>query len=165
VEKNMALFYFSTSPYLKYFFNEKFYKNKHYVWCSEVFNSHDSAKISAAGHIPASSNPYDIYNELKNAVIKPDRHSSKIKELKTSMTAVALEKLKAGEISDKEKDEIIYSIGNADMEYWNPVLYIIPIDRISSRAITVPVEKRASIAGPEYIIPDLLPSEFEIIQF
>jgi hypothetical protein len=149
---------------LKVHLNEKFYKDIHYIWCSEVFDSRHEHKLSSWSHLPPSSNPLDIYNDLKDAVQRGDLHSPKIGQLKLSMSGVATTKYNIHEISGDQKDEILFSVEKCDPSYWSPVLYIIPYDKVQTRLKLVPVEKRASLTT-EYIVEDLRKGEFEIIQF
>jgi hypothetical protein len=52
----------------------------------------------------------------------------------------------------------------ASFSEWRPILYVIPYQGVASRVQLVPRDKRAS-SEPEYIISDLRPDEFDIVEF
>ena len=158
----MIKIYYSTSVFLKYYIQKEYFKDKHYVWCSEIFDNSKSTPNTPQSLIGPTSNPSTIYNELKNAVSKNDTHYHKIIEQKASLKMLSIEKHKNGEINSTHMDEIIYMVDNCDFSYWRPVIYLIPNTIDKKRIQTVPIDKRASF-GPEYIISDLISNEFDIL--
>lgn len=110
-----------------------------------------------------TSNPADIYRDLKRAVERRDRHNYKINEQKVSLKTLALRWEINEQINSEQKEEIIYLIDNADFTDWRPLLYVIPRIFVESRLTLVPANKRASF-GLEYIVPDLKRSEFDIVE-
>jgi hypothetical protein len=155
---------YSTNTYLKFFIQEKFLSDTHYVWCSECF---DSKKLSAylpAARVAPSSNPADIFRELRRDIDGRDRHSYKINSQKATLQKLALDWQAAGQITDPQRDEIIYITQHATFEDWRPLVYVIPTAPVSGRLQLVPIDKRAGF-GDEYIIPDLRRSEFDILEF
>jgi hypothetical protein len=113
--------------------------------------------------VPPSSNPSDIHRDLKEAIQKRDTHNAKIIAQKASLIKIAAEKHLKNEISDVQRDEIIFMLNNCDYDFWRPVIYIIPNIIEPERVQTVPMSRRASF-GPEYIISDLTPNDFDIIE-
>lgn len=63
---------YSVNCYFKFYVQEKYRENRHYVWVSESFDS---------GSAP-TSNPKKIYDSLKLAVETEDEHDYKISEQK-----------------------------------------------------------------------------------
>lgn len=115
--------------------------------------------------MPRSSNPADIYRDLKTDIKDRDSHSAKINEQKVRLESLALDWYTSGEIDKEQRDDILYMVKNASFEDWHPLLYIIPYEGVKDRLITVPPKNRANPMEPEYIIEDLKRSEFDIIEF
>ena len=155
---------YSTNVYLKLIIQEKYYNDKHYVWCSEFFDNNSAAKHSSGALISPSSNPASIYRELKRDIIGKDKHSAKITAQKASFTLRAIQSFDAALISEEDKDEIIFMVEDAPFELWKPLLYVIPSDNVNDRLNLVPIEKRAGF-GNEYIVTDLKRTEFDILEF
>lgn len=158
-------FLYSTNVFLKLVIQERFRNDVHYVWCSESFNPSKLNPYSIKSMIAPSSSPCDIYNEIKNALTRNDRHSDKINNQKLSFKNLADNWEAGGEITKEQRDEIYYMTENATSNDWRPLIYIIPraIFDGSSRLKTVAPAKRASF-GVEYIIEDLSRTEFDLIE-
>jgi hypothetical protein len=150
--------------FLKYFIHQRHRNDTHYVWCSEIFDSRTAGAYNPVALVPPTSNPADIYRDLKTAVERSDLHNPKIIEQKASLIARATEWHLNGEIGTDVRDEIIFHAQRGDFKYWRPLLYIIPCTpALTPRMQSVPAHLRAGL-GPEYIIPDLLGSEFHLIE-
>lgn len=158
------LLLYSTNVFLKYYICNQYYNNIHYVWCSEAFDPSKSAQYTSDWMIPPTSNPYKIYDDLKGAVDKRDKHNPKITAQRGSIAARAIQKHQAGDITDDQKDEIIYMVKDPDFFHWRPLVYIIPRPTVKPRLKVVPMQQRASF-GKEYIIKDLHTDEFDVIEF
>ena len=155
---------YSSNVFLKLLIQERFFNDVHYVWCSEYFDSEKEYAYSTGALVGASSNPADIYRQLKRDVDSRDQHSLKIQEQRASFNARAIEKVEDGGITQQDKEDIIYMTENADILWWRPLIYVIPVtDSVRERVQKVPLEKCASL-GPEYIIADLKRSEFDVIE-
>lgn len=154
---------YSTNVLLKLLIQERFRGDIHYVWCSESFDSQSLPRYSHRSQVAPSSNPADIYRELKGAVQRKDQHCYKINEQKLSLKTLAVEWENAGEITSEDKEEIIYRVDNASFDDWRPLIYVIPRAMVEPRLKVVPANKRASF-GPEFIIADLHRYEFDIIE-
>jgi hypothetical protein len=154
---------YSTNVLLKLLIHERFRGDKHYVWCSESFDSKSLPRYSLSSQVAPSSNPFDIYQELKSAVQRKDQHCYKINEQKLSLKNLAIMWEGKGEISADDKEEIIYMVDAASFDDWRPLIYLIPRTSVETRLQTVQANKRASF-GIEYIITDLMRSEFDIIE-
>lgn len=154
---------YSTNVYLKLHIQQCFRGDIHYVWCSEFFDSKTLGRYSPGSLIPPSSNPADIYRQLKSDIERGDQHSSKIAEQKASLTKLAIAWERNGEISPLQRAEIVYMVKNASFNDWRPLVYIIPRQPVDPRVKLVPANKRAGL-GMEYIIEDLKRSEFDLIE-
>lgn len=156
---------YSTNVYLKYYIHKHFYDDIHYVWCSELFDATKAGAYTASSHNPPTSNPADIYRDLKQAVARGDRHNDKIKKQILTLKGRASKSRKDGRITDDQKKKIHYLISNCEFEMWRPLIYIIPYQLVAGKKlIEVPIQKRANPAGMEYIIEDLQGSEFDVIE-
>jgi hypothetical protein len=156
---------YSTNPALKLLIQREYRGDLHYVWCSEFFDSRAAPSFSLATLIGRSSNPADIYKELTQDVSPAfDRHSAKITQIKGSLTALASEWFRDGAISEMARDEIIYLLNHAGPHEWRPLLYVIPRTAVASRMKEVPPAQRSGF-GREWIVEDLAPGEFDVIEF
>lgn len=153
---------YSTNVALKFLIHEKFRKDVHYAWCSEDFDATAYPSYSVKSHLAPTSNPIDIFRELREAVERSDRHCFKINEQKVSFKNLALDWESANEISEDERAEIIHWIDVAPFNDWRPLIYVIPRSLVEARMELVAPEKRSSF-GNEYIVPDLRREEFSVI--
>ena len=142
---------------------QKYRNDIHWVWCSEVFDSKSQGLYTLGAQVPRSSNPADIYRDLKKDIESRDSHSAKINEQKTVLSSLAVQWYSRGEINEEQRDDILFMVKNVSFEDWRPLLYIIPRERLEDRLKIVPPEKRAGM-GLEYIIEDLNRREFDIIE-
>lgn len=154
---------YSTNVFLKQFLQERYRNDLHYVWCSEYFDSRKLGSYASGALVPPSSNPADIYRELKRDVEGRDLHSSKITAQKASFISLAITWEQNGEISSDERDEITYIVNTAGFEMWRPLLYVIPRAPVESRLQLVPISQRAGF-GSEHILADLERSEFDMVE-
>jgi hypothetical protein len=154
---------YSTNVYLKLLIQEKYFNDKHYIWCSEYFDSNTAPKYSIGTLIAPSSNPASIYKELQRDVMGKDKHSAKINAQKASFVARAIESFDRGDITEDEKEEIIYMVNDAPFEYWRPLLYVASTELIKHKLTLVPINQRAGF-GNEYIAKDLTRYEFDIVE-
>jgi hypothetical protein len=121
------------------------------------------SRYSFGSLIPASSNPRDIYHELRRAVETPDKHNSRIVGTRAFYVQHAAALHAEGKLSEAERDELIYFVTSADIKLWTPLLYLVERAAVAGRLEIVPPSKRAG-HGLEYIIKDLRRTEFEIVE-
>jgi hypothetical protein len=143
---------------------ERYRGDLHYVWCGDCFDGKRSSAYSSSALVPPSSNPADIYRELRRDVDGRDTHSAKIAAQKASFMSLAIKWFAAGEITANDRDDIVYMVNHAPFDLWRPLLYVIPRAIVQPRIQLVPVSQRAGF-GNEYIIPDLSRSEFDLVEF
>lgn len=156
---------YSTNPALKLLIQREYRADMHYVWCSEYFDSRSAPSFSLAALVGRSSNPADVYKELRKDTSPAfDRHSAKIAQIKASLTALASEWHRSGAITENSRDEILYLLNNAGPHEWRPLLYVIPRALVASRMKEVPPDRRSGF-GREWIVEDLAPGEFDVIEF
>lgn len=154
---------YSTNAFLKYLIYDNFRSGVHYVWCSDTFDSAKVSPFSLGSLVPPSANPADIFRELARDAKLGDLHSHKISEQKLGFSRLAVDWATNGEITNEQRDEILEMVKIAPFNHWRPLIYIIPRGKIApGRLKLVPVAKRAGF-GNEYVIADLMTSEFEII--
>ena len=60
---NHKRIYYSCCTSLSYFICERYYGKHHYVWCTPYFDA--SSRMSQNNWVPTTSNPRDIYWNLK----------------------------------------------------------------------------------------------------
>jgi len=154
---------YSTNVFLKFLIQQRFRKDVHYVWCSEYFDSTTQPAYSGSSIVAPSSNPADIYRQVRRDIQEKDRHSYKINEQKASLTKLAINWELAGEITKDDKDEIVFMANNGSFDDWRPLIYVIPRGPVEGKLKLVPIDRRASF-GIEYIIDNLERSEFDVIE-
>lgn len=160
---NKSLFLYSTNTKLANFLSKEYYGGKHYVWCSPVFDPSIFSPLDSYHKIPPSSSPLDIYRTFKKDVLGNDLHSAKIEANKSGLRKGAGFALEAGIIDDNELSIILHLIDCADLDFFNPILYIIPLSLVQKKLEEVPVDERANPFGQEYRITELIEGEFEVI--
>lgn len=159
----MSCVLYSANPRIKLLIQERFRNDLHYVWCAEQFDSSKASAYSSAALTAPSSDPKKIYDGLYDDCARSDRHSAKIKDMRSSLTALAAEWSSTGECSTEQAQEIVFLVNQESYELWKPLLYVIPRQAVEAKLQLVPVDRRAS-AGLEYIIPNLARHEFDIME-
>ncbi|WP_080055308.1 hypothetical protein [Spirosoma aerolatum] len=154
---------YSVNCYIKYYIQKVYYNDIHFVWCSDQYDSRKEPAHSPSSLVPPTSNPAEIYNDLKEAVRRGDRHNYKILEQRTNLKNYAAKSASNGTITDDQRDEIIYLADSDLNDIWRPLVYVIPKAAVLSRIELVPLAQRAGM-GPEYRIKDLKGTEFTIIE-
>lgn len=152
---------YSTNTWLSYRICEKYYFDKHYVWCTPFFDGDSSSKHLFS--LPPSSTPKDIGQRLKNEILMGDRHSPKIESNKNGLIKGAEINYANGNISDSELNEIKAIVDQARLQDFRPLLYVIPTANVLSQLKNVDVALRAHPLSEEYIIEQLERKYFDII--
>lgn len=159
----LPLLLWSTNTALKFKIQERFRDGKHHVWCSQTFDGKAVGKYAIGRDQAISSDPLAIYKDLRDAVDSSDSHNAKIASQIKVLTALAVQWAADGQISDRNRDEIIAIVSKAVITDWKPLIFVIPYATVASRVKEVPRAKRAS-HEPEFIVEDLASTEFEIIE-
>jgi hypothetical protein len=160
-----GLLLFSVNPRIRLIAQEWFFGDVHHVWCSENYDSNVLSPYTFASLQGASSNPKDIYNDLRKAVETGDTHNARIVRVRAWYIQKASEEFQHGHFTAEQRDELISLFERAETRLYSPLLYVIPRLPIQDRGRLklVPPQKRAS-HGPEYIVEDLRRDEFEIME-
>lgn len=148
---------------MKYQIQQRFFGDRHYVWCSPTFEAAALGRYSLGAYQPPSSDPCSIYRQLRDAVSKSDGHEPKIVSQTATLKALAIDQAAAGKITDGNRDEILALLSHAQIVDWRPLIYVVPYHLVEPRVELVPREQRASHV-PEYVVRDLGRHEFEIIE-
>lgn len=146
---------YSINAWLAYKIAETYYEDKHYVWCSPLFN--------AKGVNPPSSDPCQIYNNLFNDVIGKDKHSSKITAVKSGIINGANEKHKQGIINVDQLKEIVEIVNIAEIQEFRPLIFVIPFYKVEPVVKPVPIKFKAYHFSKEFLIEELEKDHFDII--
>ena len=156
---------YSTNAWVKFHIQCAYRKQRHFVWCSEAFDSSKLGAYVTSARVPSSSDPATIYKELHAAVTTEDEHCAWITKQRNSLAKLAKRWNDAGEITDGEKTEILYLLKKATFKQWRPLIYVIPRAAVEAKLELVPRHKRAG-NGNEYWLkePDLGTSDFDVIE-
>jgi hypothetical protein len=165
VIKKDTLVYYSTNSALSNYIAREFYRDRHFVWCSPVFDPRALERYHPDSHIPPSSSPVDIYRELQRDVDRRDGHSGKIDTIKAGLEKGAAINVSKGKIDKEDYLRIQAIINKAERIQFKPLLYVIPYHAVENKIRKVSVEVAANPLGKEYQIDDLAAEEFHIIEF
>jgi len=160
----MPLVLYSTNAYVAYMINQTYYKNLHYVWCSEVFDARRQYAYGPHASIPPSSSPWEIYKTMREDVRRGDLHSPSLKQLRGAIADGATLKREAGEISQTQCDDIGEILGRALLADFRPLLYIIPYQSVEALIKAVPIQERAHPLSLELKIHALPRELFDVIE-
>jgi hypothetical protein len=153
---------YSTNTWLAYNIARQFYRDKHYVWCSPVFD-HQCRPFTQATPPPTSC-PADIYFKLLAEVKRRDKHSAKIAENRLGIIKGAAVQRDNGIISDDDVAQISAIVDEAGIGDFYPLLYVIPFDPVAAMVTEVPVAQRAHPLSEEFVIADLPGDLFDVIR-
>lgn len=154
------LLLYSTQSYLSFHINQRFYREEHFVWCAPVYEP-----PGGLGYIvPPTSCPRDIAKDLLNAVILSDRHNKKIEALRTGIRRGASIKCAADVISAEQEATINAMVDQAELKWFRPLLYVIPLAACEPLVKDVPVQDRANPLSDEFTIERLHRSMFDVIR-
>lgn len=157
---------YSANPWIAHDIAVKYLGGRHFAWVCEYFDSNTAPAGSAGGAIAPSSNPKAIYERLAKDVELEDTHSDMIQRYKKTLKRLSAQWLADNVIAADQRAEIVAVVGSKSWKIWRPVLYTIPKALIvpTDRITYVPHRNRAAY-GPEMQIVDLMPHEFDIIEF
>lgn len=154
---------YSVNPKIKLQIQQHFFEDVHYVWCAAHWDGTAQAKYSTAATIGMTSNPQDLYIEWRKHVARADSHFQKPRDIRDFYVTHGLKCVGEKTMSQETYDELVYFLDNTTSDDWAPLLYLIPWSVVESRVQNVQPAKRSSRAM-EYIIADLAPDEFDIVE-
>jgi hypothetical protein len=163
VSANGPLLLWSTVTDLKYRMQQRFGGDRHYVWCSPCFDSKTLPKYGLSRRRAASADPAAIYRNYLEAIHSNDDDDAKILSQKTLLLGLAGDWLNQGLINEEQRADMAAIVGRATFTDWTPLIFVMPYAPLKARVEDVPRDRRAS-HEPEYIIADLRPGEFDIIE-
>lgn len=144
----------STITKMAYVIGQRFYREKHFVWCAPL-HSRDV-------HLPPnppSSDPLVIYSTLLKDVKSNDKHSSKIAENKIALLRGAEIKEREGVITQRQMSLIAAMIEYAEISAFSPLLIVTPYKLVKKMIVMPEISDIASAISQEYRI-EALPSRF-----
>ena len=156
------LLLYSTNSSIAYMITKDYYNDRHYVWCSTIFNFEDTPRYVP---YPPSSCPEKIYIEYMKAIRNTDRHCSKIMENKNGIIKGAEAKKTSGVITDNQYNEILDIVDQSELQLYKPLLYVIPCHLVSNMVESVSINTRANPLFAEYLIRELPRDYFDILTF
>jgi hypothetical protein len=151
---------YSTNTWLAYNIAERFYGAEHYVWCTPYFSPRSAPPFAS---VPPTSCPLAIYRSLSNEVRAGDRHSAKIRDNQVGIATGVRAKRAEGAIDERQEDEILRIVENAQVQDFRPLLYVIPHGLVSDLLSPVPVAERAHPLSTEFLIGRLPRRCFDVI--
>lgn len=158
------LLLYSTNSYLAYSINEQYYGGLHYAWCSPYF--HKDAVLPLQAQMVPSSTPAAIYLEFTQGIKAGDLHCQKVKLNRDGLKTGAKASLKSHRISPAQFKDIIWTIENAQLADFRPVVYVIPFNKEVMKLIhTLHVSAKAHPFSPEYLIKELPRKLFDVIEW
>jgi len=156
------LVFYSTNTLLAYNISQKYYNQKHFVWCTPYFDSWTGTEDYT---VPESSSPKQIFKDLFKAVYSMDKHSPSIRSNRLGLRRGVAAKRESGAINEQQAKEILSVIKQADSAFFRPFLYVIPYSLIKDRIIEVPPTGRANPLSVEYNILELPRDCFDRIDY
>jgi hypothetical protein len=153
VAASAPLVLYSAPTLLAYRINQRYYSERHWVWCSPYRGAGSTAGVDAT--VPPSSSPLAIYRALHEDVIHNDHHSAKIEANRQGLIRGANVKLAAGAIDSHVAGEIAEVTRLAAVADFRPVLYVIPYAPVADWVREVPVAQRAHPLSDEFQIESL----------
>jgi hypothetical protein len=155
------LVYYSTNTKLAYRINEKFYKGLHFVYCTPFFDKDTDSFIPS----PPSSSPKIIYeNFYKETQVYDVGGRNQINANKIGLKYGVKKRLESNIITKQEATNIINIIESSEIIDFEPLLYVIPHEKVKDKIVSVDLPKRGNPFFEEYIIDDLTTNEFNCIE-
>jgi hypothetical protein len=154
---------YSAQTWLSFAIASKYFGDVHYAWCTPYFNGTPAYTLAPGGN-PPSSAPGQIAKALRNDVDGGDLHSAKIDENRAGLRRGAQAKLQSGVITEAVFRDIGTIIDAAPLDYFRPLVYVIPISGVRELLEDVPVEDKANLLSEEYRISELPRAAFDIIE-
>jgi hypothetical protein len=156
------LVYYSTNTLLAYNISQKYYRQKHFVWCTPHFEPWTGADEYT---VPDSSSPKQIFKDLYKAVCSMDKHNLNIRSNRLGLRRGVAAKRETGMINDEQAKEILAEIKQAESGFFRPFLYVIPYLLVKDMIIELPPRERANPLSVEYKILELPRDCFDRIEY
>jgi len=159
-------FLYSTNPLIKFKIQRDYFGHVHIVWCADCFDARYQ-HLHAGELVPQTSNPAEIYADVKGATTgnRVDFHNKNIRDWRLSMKDQATKAAAAGGIGPIAEKDIILLLDIAPISEWRPLLYVINRAAVAAKLQEVPPAERANPLAKEYRIANLLPNEFDVLEY
>lgn len=154
--------YYSCCTWLCYEICQHFYGALHYVWCTPYFDP--PSRLNQPNHVPPTSNPREIYWNLRKEVEAGDQHSLKVGRNRDGILSGAKAKFEQGAIDAAQYKQISDMVLSAHLIEFRPMILVIPGEPVISMLRQVPWNDRASRWSEEYIIDRLPRQLFDAIE-
>jgi len=123
---------YSTNTWLAFNIAERYYRGRHYIWCTPFFNGRSDK--GEAGFVPPTSCPWEIYRFLYLEWRAGDRHSAKIGQNREGILRGAQANRNAAVISEAQESEIASIAQGAEIRDFEPMVYVMAYGRVSDFA-------------------------------
>ncbi len=158
-----------TDPLLLYSTNTRlandicriYYHDLHYVHVSADIGS--PALTAVMRLSPPSSSPHHRYRQLREEVQGNDLHGALIQKNRSGVLYGAEQKLSQGKITKQQRDEIVEIVRFAPINFYSPLLYVMPYSGVKHLLTQTPVSERASPTSWEAIIKELPSRLFGVV--
>ena len=150
---------FSTVTSLAYLIGERFYRQRHYVWCAPAPPT--DAHVSKN---PPSSDPIGIYWTYHRDIAGGDRHSAAIEANRNGIIRGARNWCDRKVISEADCQLIEAIVRGAPLTEFRPLLLVIPWRSVQNKIAPVDPDRRARTTSEEYIIEFLPRRCFDILE-
>jgi hypothetical protein len=156
----VSLLLYSANTQLAYKINQKYYNQKHYVYCCPYYDPRQLGDLEQS--TPPSSSPCELLRDFSAEATRDEGHSKFIKQNRAGLRRGAATKFDTGVITLQQRDDILHIVSKSKNAAFRPLLYVVPYHVVSARIRPVAVTKRAHPFSEEYIIDDLDRSEFDV---
>jgi len=156
------LLLYSTNPWYATHFARRYAGGRHAVWCSQSFDPGAQDSISWFAAVAPTSSPRRLFAAVRHE----DEHDEQIARYKDTFTQIARLWHEQGRIGWQDRREIVADMRRPSWRIWRPLIYLIPRQQIEAagRLRLASASRRASV-GPEWRIVDLMPHEFDIMDW
>lgn len=140
---------YTCQTYLNHYLTHTWFKGVYYVYFSKELNPVGNGD---------SANPLVIYQWYDRAIKSRDENHPKVRYHRTNLLWIIDEKRRNGVIDEVTASNLSREVANAPMSLFRPEIWRINLDMISTNRI-----QKTNNFPDEYVIADLLPSEFDVI--
>src|ERR1022692_859992 len=119
------LILYSTNTWLAFNIAERYYRGRHYIWCTPFFNGRSDK--GEAGFVPPPSCPWEFYRSLYGEWRAGDRHSMKIAQNRDGILRGVQANRSSGVTSERREREIASIVERADIRDFEPLVYVVPL--------------------------------------
>lgn len=149
---------YSTISTLAYWIAQRYYAQRHYVWCAPAPAMDRFAPVN-----PPSSDPIRIYWSFFDDIAAGDEHSSKVKENRLGLVRGAATRHAQGLIDEATRQSIADTVQLAPLNAFAPLFLVIPVAAVGGVLRPADPRERARPTAEEFIIDDLPRTSFDVL--